>query len=550
MSKTNQDNNNIIPKNIEIPNLDLNTLFRKISDKNKSAIYFKGKSKTYKEIEEEVNRLSNSFKKIGIKKGDRVAVILPNCPQFYTTFLAVQSLGAIFVSFNPLYSPREIIQFLNDCNPKALITIKLFSEKIKKIQCEKQIDNIIISSIAEELPVLKKILYKFFKEKKTTDIKNQISYKKLIEKGNNIEIKTKINPKEDVAVIQYTGGTTGEPKGAMLTHYNLVSQAAILQKWKIGLESQPQGQIKIEGVLPYSHIFGLTSSFILPIIEEAKVYLIPDPRKLLEIMKIIDKYKIHFLFGVPLLFQKLACHPKIDNFDFSSLLVNISGGEGLPNETVELFENKTKTLLIEGYGLTEASPVSHINPPNKNKRKIGSIGIPISNTKAKIINQKTGKEIIKSNENGELLIKGPGVMKGYWNDGKSTKDTIKDGWLKTGDIACKDEEGYYRIVDRLKDVIIVSGFNVWPNEVEKILRCHNSILDAAVIPNKTSSGTAVKAILVKKPNSEELTLEEIRNHCKEYLAPYKIPKIIEYNSNLPRSHVGKVIRRKLKQIEN
>jgi long-chain acyl-CoA synthetase len=547
MSKTNQDNNDIIPKNIEIPNLDLNTLFRKISDKNKSAIYFKGKSKTYKEIEEEVNRLSNSFKKIGIKKGDRVAVILPNCPQFYTTFLAVQSLGAIFVSFNPLYSPREIIQFLNDCNPKALITIKLFSEKIKKIQCERQIDNIIISSIAEELPVLKKILYKFFKEKKTTDIKNQISYKKLIEKGKNIEIKTKINPKEDVAVIQYTGGTTGEPKGAMLTHYNLVSQAAILQKWKIGLESQPQGQIKIEGVLPYSHIFGLTSSFILPIIEEAKVYLIPDPRKLLEIMKIIDKYKIHFLFGVPLLFQKLACHPKIDNFDFSSLLVNISGGEGLPNETVELFENKTKTLLIEGYGLTEASPVSHINPPNKNKRKIGSIGIPISNTKAKIINQKTGKEIIKSNENGELLIKGPGVMKGYWNDGKSTKDTIKDGWLKTGDIACKDEEGYYRIVDRLKDVIIVSGFNVWPNEVEKILRCHNSILDAAVIPNKTSSGTAVKAILVKKPNSEELTLEEIRNHCKEYLAPYKIPKIIEYNSNLPRSHVGKVIRRKLKQ---
>lgn len=547
MSKTNQDNNNIIPKNIEIPNLDLNTLFRKISDKNKSAIYFKGKSKTYKEIEEEVNRLSNSFKKIGIKKGDRVAVILPNCPQFYTTFLAVQSLGAIFVSFNALYSPREIIQFLDDCNPKALITIKLFSEKIKKIQGERQIDNIIISSIAEELPVLKKILYKFFKEKKTTDIKNQISYRKLIEKGKNIEIKTKINPKEDVAVIQYTGGTTGEPKGAMLTHYNLVSQAAILQKWKIGLESQPQGQIKIEGVLPYSHIFGLTSSFILPIIEEAKVYLIPDPRKLLEIMKIIDKYKIHFLFGVPLLFQKLACHPKIDNFDFSSLLVNISGGEGLPNETVELFENKTKTLLIEGYGLTEASPVSHINPPNKNKRKIGSIGIPISNTKAKIINQKTGKEILKSNENGELLIKGPGVMKGYWNDGKSTKDTIKDGWLKTGDIACKDEEGYYRIVDRLKDVIIVSGFNVWPNEVEKILRCHNSILDAAVIPNKTSSGTAVKAILVKKPNSEELTLEEIRNHCKEYLAPYKIPKIIEYNSNLPRSHVGKVIRRKLKQ---
>jgi long-chain acyl-CoA synthetase len=540
---------NTIPKEVKIPDWNINSLFRNIVDKNKNkpAIYFKGKIKTYEEINEEINRLSNSFKQMGIKKGDRIAVLLPNCPQFYTTFLAVQSLGAIFISFNPLYSPREIIQFLNDCNPKALITIDLFSDKIKSIQKEISIEHIIISSIAEELPFLQKYLYKIFKAKKTTDIKNSSSYEILIENGKNIKNETKINPKEDVAVLQYTGGTTGEPKGAMLTHYNLISQAFILQKWTIGLESQPEGQKKVAGVLPFSHIFGLTSSFIWPIIEEATIYLVPDPRKLLEIMKIIDKYKIHFLFGVPLLFQKLANHEKIKNYDFSSLHVCISGGEGLPDETVQIFEKNTKSLLVEGYGLTEASPVSHINPPNRFERKIGSIGVPIPNTKAIIMNQETNKEILESNKNGELLIKGPGVMKGYWQNKKSTDETIINGWLKTGDIARKDDEGYYKIVDRLKDVIIVSGFNVWPNEVEKILKSHKSILDAAVIPNNTSTGTVVKAILVKKPNGEELSLEEIRKYCKNNLAPYKIPKIIEYTSKLPRSHVGKIIRRKLKK---
>jgi long-chain acyl-CoA synthetase len=549
MSIKKNKHTNQINLEVKIPDWNINSLFREVVEKNqkKPAIYFKGKIKTYNKIEEEVNKLSNSLQKIGIKKGDRVAVLLPNSPQFYTAFLATQSLGAIFVSFNPLYSPREIIQFLNDCNPKALITIDLFSEKIKSIQKKVCIENVIISSIAEELPDLKKYLYKIFKSKKITDIENSLSYEELIKNGKNQKIEIKINSKEDIAVLQYTGGTTGEPKGAMLTHYNLISQAVILKKWKIGLESQPKGQIRVAGVLPFSHIFGLTSSFIWPIIEEAVIYLIPDPRKLLEIMKIIDKYKIHFLFGVPLLFQKLAVHKKINNYDFSSIHVCISGGEGLPDETLKLFEDKTKCLLIEGYGLTEASPVSHINPPNRNERKIGSIGIPILNTNAKIVNPKTGKEILEVNSNGELWIKGPGVMKGYWKNEKSTNESIINGWLRTGDIACKDEKGYYKIVDRLKDVIIVSGFNVWPNEVEKILKSHPNIIDAVVVPNITSNGTVVKAFLVKKPNLKEISLDEIRKFCKKYLAPYKVPKIIEYTSELPRSHVGKVIRRKLKR---
>ncbi|MEE8565442.1 MAG: AMP-binding protein [Candidatus Thermoplasmatota archaeon] len=551
MPKNNNNSNKQIPKEVEIPNLNLISLFRKNVEKNqnKPALYFKGKIKTYKKIEEEVNRLSNSLQDIGIKKQDRVAVLLPNCPQFYTTFLAVQSLGAIFVSFNPLYAPREIIQLLNDCQPKAMITLDIFSEKIKSIQKEINIENIIISSIAEELPSLKKYLYKIFKARKNPIIDNSLSYEKLIENGKNIKIKTKINPQDDIAVLQYTGGTTGEPKGAMLTHYNLVSQAVLLQKWKIGLESQPKGQIKVAAVLPFSHIFGLTSSFIWPIIMEAEIYLIPDPRKLLEIMNIIGKYKIHFLFGVPLLFQKLAAHKKIKKYDFSSIHVCCSGGEELPDETVKLFENKTNCLLIEGYGLTEASPVSHINPPNRFDRKIGSIGIPIPNTYAKIVKPDTNEEITDYNKKGELWVKGPGIMKGYWKNEKATNEAISKGWLKTGDVACKDETGYYKIVDRLKDVIIVSGFNVWPNEVEKILKSHPSIMDTAVISEKTSKGIIVKAILVKKDNCEEISLDEIREFCKKYLAPYKVPKIIEYTSEIPRSMVGKIMRRKLKNVK-
>jgi long-chain acyl-CoA synthetase len=549
MSKKTVNDKKHIPQEIKIPDLSLILLFRNIveNNKNKPALYFKGKIKTYNEIDIEVNKLSNSLQKIGIKKGDRVAVILPNSPHFYTIFFAVQSLGAILVSFNPLYSPREIIQLLNDCQPKALISLDIFSDKIKSVLKEIVIENIIIGSIAEELPPLKKVLYKIIKSRKNSNIKGSLSYEKLIENGKNLKIITEINPKNDIAVLQYTGGTTGEPKGAMLTHYNLFSQAFILQKWKIGLESQPEGQIKLAGVLPFSHIFGLTSSFILPVIEGATVYLIPDPRKLLEIMKIIDKYNIHFLFGVPLLFQKLATNSKIKNYDFSSILICISGGEGLPDKTIDIFEKITNCLLVEGYGLTEASPVTHINPPNKYERKIGSIGIPIPNTYAKIVDLDSEEEIIDSNKNGELWVKGPGIMKGYWKNEKSTNETIINGWLKTGDIACRDEKGYYKIVDRLKDVIIVSGYNVWPNEVEKILKTHNCILDAAVIPEKTSTGSIVKAILVKKPDCEEVSLDEIRNFCKKYLAPYKIPKKIEYTNELPRSLVGKVIRRKLKK---
>jgi long-chain acyl-CoA synthetase len=382
---------------------------------------------------------------------------------------------------------------------------------------------------------------------KKTKIEKTISYKNLLSNGENKKIEVKINPEEDIAVLQYTGGTTGVPKGAMLTHKNLISQAFILKYWKSLLEKQPEGQLKLAGILPFSHIFGLTSSFIFPIAEGATTYLVPDPRKLEEIMILIQKYKIQFLFGVPILFQKLGNHKLINKYDLSSLILCISGGETLPEKTVALFEGKTNCLLIEGFGLSEASPVTHVNPPNKKDRKTGSIGVTIPNTLAKIVDVKTGKKIITNDKDGELWVKGPGVMKGYWMSEKATNETIDNGWLKTGDIVTKDKDDYYKVVDRLKDVIIVSGYNVFPSEVEKILLLHESILETAVIAHKTDTGSIVKAIIVLKPECEKISNDELKIFCKKYLAPYKLPKIIEYKTELPRSMTGKILRRKLKE---
>jgi long-chain acyl-CoA synthetase len=548
MAKTSKKRRLIKDTELVIPDTDLITFFREQvkNHADENAIFFKGKFKTYAEILEEVNRLSDSLNKLGVGKGTRVAVFLPNCPQFITIFFAVQALGGIFIAFNPMYSAYELKQRLKDCKPRIFITLDLFLNKVKEIRDDVTIDHIIITSVATELPTIKKYLYKLITIGKRSTIEKSLLYDKLISDGENIVIKRTIHPSEDIAVLQYTGGTTGIPKGAMLTHKNLLYQTVVISYWKSKLEVQPEGQDHIAGILPYSHIFGLTSSFLWSILEGATQYLVPDPRKLEEIMQLIHSHKIHFLLCVPVFFQKFASHKNLKAYNLSSLHLCISGGESLPKETVTLFEKNTGCLLIEGYGLSEASPVTHVNPPNKKDRKIGSIGVTIPLTEAKIMNTETEKEILKPLTSGELWVKGPGVMKGYWKHKVETDDVIRDGWLRTGDIAIMDKQGYFSIVDRLKDMIIVSGFKVWPNEVEDILLSHPSILEAAVVGIKTEIGTKIKAILVKKKEANSPSIEEIHLFCKKYLASYKIPRLIEYREELPRSSVGKILRRELR----
>ncbi len=539
-----------IPSSIEIPNISLIELFREKAEENKDGYYtfFEGKYRTYGEIEDQINRLSHALQDLGIKKGDRVAVFLPNSPQFIVSFMAAQQLGAIFTGISALSSSKEMRYQLQDSGAKVLITIDVFLDKVRAIKDDTDLEHIIVTSAADELPPIKAILYKLFIGPKNPKVKDELKYKEIVKNASNEPIFTKINPKEDIAALQYTGGTTGVMKGAMLTHRNLVAQLVTISYWIRWLKEQPEKPYKVVGALPFSHIFGLTTTFLWPTFEKGIVYIFPDPRKFASIMAAIEKYKIQFMLGIPIMFLKMAEHPKAPKYDLTSLAMSISGGESLPKVIVEKFEKISGSVLVEGYGLTESSPITHINPIDTERRKIGTIGIPIPNVMAMLVDPDTQEEITELGKPGELWIRGPSVMKGYWNNKEASDMALVNGWLRTGDVAVIDEDGFFSIVDRIKDMIIVSGYKVWPNEVEEVLYAHPDINMAAVVAENTEVQQVVKAYLVKEPGHKELTLEEVRAYCKKHLAPYKVPRKIEYLDELPRTPLGKVLRKELRAM--
>ncbi len=537
-----------IPADIDVPEISIIDLFRQNADKfpDRNMIEFLGRFKPYPEVEEEINRFANSLQKLGVEKGDRIACLMPNCPQYVVSFFATNSLGGIFTAISSLYTSKEIRYQLQDSEAKVLVTLDIFLDRVREIIDETPVEHVIVSSIADELPGIKSFLYRKVIGRKNPKIQDELVYSDLLEKGENKRIKTKIDSKEDIAVLQYTGGTTGIMKGAMLTNYNLMAQATILPYWDIWLPERPEGQYKISGCLPMSHIFGFSTSFLWTVATGGLLYLIPDPRQLKDVMESVSKHGIHFMFAVPLLFQKIAESPDIDKFDLSSLYLCISGGEALPMTTVKKFKDVTGCTVVEGYGLSENSPVSHVNPANDEFNKIGTIGIPIPNTLSMVVDPETQEEVKEQGKEGEIWIRGPSVMKGYWNNKEATDETLVKGWLRTGDVATMDEKGYFKIVDRLKDMIIVSGYKVWPNEVEDVLYAHPDINMAGVVQFKEETSEKVKAFLVAEPGSKQLSLDEIRKYCKEKMAPYKIPSIIEYKDELPRTTVGKVSRKELR----
>lgn len=547
-----------IPLEIEIPNKDLATLFfdnAKIHAKE-TFLIFEGKKKTYGQVSKEVTKLANSLLKLGIEKGDRIALLLPNCPQFIISYLSTLAIGGITTTISPLYSAPEIKLQLTDSGATTIITLDMFLDKIRPIKKETNLKHVIVSSIADELKPLKGFLYKNILARKNPKRKYpELSYKELVKKGIEKEVDIKIDAENDLATLQYTGGTTGIPKGAMLTHRNLISQVIVLDYWMEWIGGKLPGiRDRSIGAIPFSHIFGLTTSFLWPFSVGGLIVIVPDPRELENIMKLIQKYKIHFFMGVPILYQKIAEHPKVTKYDWSSIRACISGGSALHKSILNLFEEKTKALLVEGYGLSEASPVTHINPVDDKLRRIG-IGIPIPNTQAKLIDIDTGEDIPEEfSENGltregELVVKGPQVMKGYWQQPEETEKVFTvDGWLKTGDVAKMTEQGFFVIVDRLKDCIFTSGYQVWPLEIEEVLCKHPDISLAAVVPFiDEQANEKPKAFLVAAPNAQKRTPNELKEFCKQYLAPYKVPKDFEYREELPISPVGKILRRPLKE---
>ncbi|WP_339063775.1 AMP-binding protein [Tepidibacillus marianensis] len=539
-----------VPHSIAYPEISVTELLINAAKDfpNQVAISFMGKTMKYKELMNDVYKFAHGLKQLGVKKGDRISLLLPNLPQSVIAYYGALLLGAIVVQNNPMYTERELEHQLVDSGSETIVTLDLFYPKVMNIRSKTFIKTVIVTSIKDYLPFPKNILYnlKLKKEGQYVTIPKQDGvcfYSKLLKSQPVFPIKTTIDPKEDIALLQYTGGTTGVAKGVMLTHYNLVANVVQETHW---LYRAKRGQERILGVLPFFHVFGMTSVMNLSIHLASTMILLPR-FKAEEILETIQKEKPTFFPGAPTMYIALLNHPNVKQYDLSSINACISGSAPLPLEVQEKFEKLTGARLVEGYGLTETSPVTHANPIWE-KRKTGSIGLPWPDTDAKIVDSVTGEDV-ELGGIGELAVRSPVVMKGYWNRPEETTKVFLNGWLLTGDMATMDDEGYFYIVDRKKDMIIAGGYNIYPREVEEILYEHEAVQEAVVvgIPDPYR-GETVKAFIVLKQGAA-VTEKELDVFCRERLAAYKIPRAYEFRAELPKTMVGKILRRALQDEE-
>ncbi|SFA44862.1 long-chain acyl-CoA synthetase [Anoxybacillus pushchinoensis] len=541
-----------VPHSIDYPRKPLQQFLREAVEQfpHKTAIHFLGKELTYKEIYEQAIKLASYLQQLGLQKGDRVSIMLPNCPQAVISYYAILFAGGIVVQTNPLYTERELEYQLNDSGAKIIIALDLLYPRIMKVKAHTKIEHMIITSIKDYLPFPKNVLYPLVQKKQTgmsVRVKHEGDchlFTKALSLASGKVKETDVDPIEDVALLQYTGGTTGFPKAAMLTHHNLTANTLMCTKWmyKCG-----RGNESILGVLPFFHVYGMTAVMNLSIMEGYKMILLPK-FDVETTLKTIEKQRPTLFPGAPTIYIALLNHPNLKKYDLSSIKVCISGSAPLPVEVQEQFETVTGGKIIEGYGLTEASPVTHSNFIWDGKRIKGSIGVPWPDTEAMIVSLETGEKA-NINEIGEIVVRGPQVMKGYWNRPEETAATLRDGWLYTGDLGYMNEEGYFFVVDRKKDMIIASGYNVYPREVEEVLYEHPKVQEAVVIgvPD-VYRGETVKAFIVLK-EGEQCTEEELDQFMRSKLAAYKVPRIYEFRKELPKTAVGKILRRALVEEE-
>ncbi len=513
-----------------------------------------GVTLTYRQLEDKVARLATAMAGMGIKKGDRVAIQTPNSPGGVIGFLAATRLGAIVVNTNPIYTPREMRHQFRDSGAEAILIWNELYPKLKEIQAETSIKHVIIYNLNDFIgfPFAGLVKSARVKEGDWVDVPEGDGVYQL----TTLLANTPPHPPDvdiqpdDVALFQYTGGTTGVPKAAMLSHRNLVSNILQCQAW---LTDMTPGQERIMGAIPFFHVFGMTVAMLLGLKTASEVFVVPNPRDIGFVMEQLAREKCTVYPGVPAMYIGIINHPRVSEYDLSSIKACISGAAPLPVEVQKRFEEITGGRLREGYGLTEAAPVTHANPIYGESRA-GSIGLPFPDVEARIVSLEPDAEgkprVLGVGEEGELAVRGPQVMVGYWNKPEETKNTKdEEGWLYTGDIAKMDEDGYFYIVDRKKDLIIASGYNIVPREVEEVLYEHPKVQEAVVagVPHP-KRGETVKAYIVLKPG-EQATAEEIIEHCKKNLAPYKVPKLVEFRSELPKSLVGKFLRRVLVEEE-
>jgi long-chain acyl-CoA synthetase len=554
-----------VPRSVEIPNVTLNHFLAESTRKYPyntatnfvlsylaRGLYTVGGKMTYQKLSEMVDRFANALYQLGVRKGDRVALMLPNSPHYVIAFFAAMRIGAIIVNNNPTYTARELKHQLVDSGSETIVLLNLFYPRLQEIRSETPVKRVIVAHIYDTLGPLSRFLVhaKQSKQPDWVDVSRDSSvylFQHLLERYGPNPPAVEVLP-EDIALLQYTGGTTGLPKAAMLTHRNLVANTVQVASW---LTKTDYGAEKMMCAIPFFHVYGMTVAMIYGLYLGGELTIVPNPRELDHVMDVMQRERSTLFPGVPAMYIRIVNHPRINEYDLKSIKACISGSAPLPIEIQEKFGQITGGRLVEGFGMTELSPVSHCNPVF-GKRKKGSIGIPLPDVDAKIIDLETGEDIpFGSDKEGELVVKGPMVMKGYWNRPEETEAAFTpDGWLRTGDICKVDEEGYFYIVDRKKDMMIASGYKVLPRDVEEVLFTHPKVLEAVVvgIPNPARGDDTIKAFIVLKPG-ETATADEIREYCKQHLAPYKVPREVEFRAELPKTMVGKVLRRVLVEEE-
>ncbi|MDP4550525.1 long-chain-fatty-acid--CoA ligase [Alkalihalobacillus macyae] len=536
-----------VPSSIEYENKPLQAYLIDAATKhpNKTAVHFLGKELTFQELLSRSKRLANSLRENGLRKSDRVSIMLPNCPQAVISYYAVLMAGGVVVQTNPLYMERELEHQLTDSEANMMICLDLVLPKVLKVKNKTMLQHIVVTKIQDYLPFPKNLLFPLIQKQKKQGLLVEMpstdeihTFKNWVANGSEDDIELDVNPKEDLALLQYTGGTTGLAKGVMLTHFNLVVNTMQCKNW---IPDAKYGEESVMGILPFFHVYGMTCVMNLSIMYAAKMIILPkfEPK---DTLKAIEKQKPTLFPGAPTIYISLLNEPDFDQYDLSSIKACISGSAPLPIEVQQKFQEKITGRLVEGYGLTESSPVTHSNPLSDGT-VVGSIGLPWPDTDAKIV-LPTGDEAALK-EIGELIVQGPQVMKGYWKRPDETNAVLKDGWLYTGDMAYRDEKGYFYVVDRKKDMIIAGGYNIYPREVEEVLYEHPAVQEAVVIGIPDAyRGETVKAFVVLKQN-EKATEEEMNQFCRKFLAAYKVPRLYEFREELPKTTVGKILRRVL-----
>jgi long-chain acyl-CoA synthetase len=531
-----------LPKNLEYPEVQLHQILEKTAKEHpeKTAIAYSERNITYAQLDSLSNRFAAALAACSVKKGDRVAIFLPNVPQFVIAYYGVLKAGAVLTAISPLHKEREVTYQLRDSEAETIVALDSLHPLVEKVWQKTKLKNAVVTSLEE-------YAFKTYVAPSTVKPKTNVHYfQKLLKEAAAKPPSVSINPQEDLAALQYTGGTTGIAKGAMLTHANLVSNAVAFAAWIKGAITKAT----FLTALPLFHIYGMTTSMNVPISLAAKMVLLPkfEPATALET---IQRHRVTVFCGVPTMYSVLLANPELGKFDLTSIRVCISGASPLPPQVQKRFMEVTGGFLAEGYGLTEASPVTHCNPVDKTLRtvRVGSIGLPLPDTDARIVDVKTGTKTLMPAETGELAVKGPQVMKGYWRSPEETALVLRDGWLLTGDIARMDTDGFFYITDRKKDLIKYKDYSVYPREIEDVLYEHQAVKLCAVVAKPTSVvGEVPKAFIVLKDDAEA-TEAEIMAFVKEKVAPYKVVREVEFRRQLPISAAGKILRRALQDEE-